>query len=341
MSKHLKFTVGKDSSGYKTVEISIGDKQIEYKILRNELNPVDKNQKFSVPAPEGWIDEFNALNIFGWEKTYVGDKNSDGERWQLTLKDGKKIYHGRGANAHPDDWDEFLDLLDALIPEIEFLDGKRVESIELRLSRDEPKDELQIIEKLTLARYKETLIIKKESSAHAYNLGMEDTKNFLDVCQKYFGGLEVNDFLEKFETPTKLFYLLNLHDGTNISGLKSFNDHAMTGIVPFIKEIHSFAADLSAEIFSPDVLNVNNDNEKIILCKVQFKGNYKSYTYRAEDETLAVGDVVDVPVGRNNDVTQAKIVDIGYFDAAEAPCPVDKIKMIIGKHVANEWESPL
>ena len=107
----------------------------------------------------------------------------------------------------------------------------------------------------------------------------------------------------------------------------------------FIEVIKDFASDLSAEIFAPINDDDQNKPDKYIFCKVQFKGSYKSYTYRTEDKTLSVGDVVDVPVGRNNDIAQARIVEIGYFDEEEAPFPIERIKVIIGKHVANDWEN--
>jgi len=113
----------------------------------------------------------------------------------------------------------------------------------------------------------------------------------------------------------------------------------LPGVVNFAAVLKNFVSDLTAEIFLPTPAEIVSAQDKYIFCKVQFKGNYKQYSYRTEDETLSVGDIVDVPVGRNNDVTQAKIVEIGYFDEYEVPFPVDKVKMIIGKHVANAWDN--
>ena len=335
MSKHLKFTVGTVQRGYKSVEIFLGDGNVAYKILRNGLNPLDKNQPVITTDKKNFFCELDALNIFGWEKNYVGDKNSDGEQWRLTFTDGEKIYHGRGSNAYPDDWEEFLDWLDALIPEMNFIDGKRIDGVELKLAR-RIDDSLNFFERLTLTRGDETLTIEKNSSTHSYRLGADGTKNFLDICQKFFDGIDVQ---RTAEARTEIFFRLTCHDGSEFEGSTEFNERGLTGVTQFAEEIHTFAPDLTAEIFLPEVLNVNDDSAKIILCKVQFKNNYKSYTYRAEDETLAVGDVVDVPVGKNNDVTNAKIVDIGYFDAADAPYPVDRIKFVIGRHVATEWDN--
>ena len=330
MGNQIKFSVGNTQRGYKSVEISLGDTKIEYKILRNGLNPVKKNS-VTVNVDKNSSDALDSLNIFAWEKNYVGDKIS-GEQWSLTFQNGEKIYRGRGSNAYPDNWDDFLDWLDVLIPEMNFIDGKRVDAVEMSLSRADD----EIFEDLTVNRRENLLTLEKNSSTHTYHLSIDETKNFLDVCQKYFENLEVNaaeDYIPKISVK------LQRHDGSTTDFSAPYNDFSMPDVAKFAEEIHAFASDLSAEIFSPEALHITNDAEKFILCKVQFKGNYKSYTYRAEDETFAVGDVVDVPVGRNNDVTQAKIVDIGYFDEDELPIPLDRIKSIIGRHTGNAWDN--
>ena len=328
MSNQIKFSVGNVLRGYKSVEISVDGAQVEYKILRNGLKSVDKNLTVH---KEYDAEEFDALNIFAWEKNYVGDKKPDAEQWTLTFTDGDKIYRGRGTNAYPDTWDDFLDWLDKIIPEMDLVDGKRLENVAFRLLRDD-----EIFEELTINRGDNLLTLEKNSSTHTYHLSIEETKNFLDVCQKYFETLEANDGEDYV---TKISVNLQRHDGSAENFVMAYNDFSMPSVVKFAEEIHAFADDLSAEIFSPEALHVTNEVERIILCKVQFKGNYKPYTYRAEDETLAVGEIVDVPVGRNNDVTQAKIVDIGYFDEDEISIPLDRIKTIIGKHDGNAWEN--
>ena len=322
MNSRIKFSVGNVRRGYKSVEISVDGTKVEYKILRNEFKPVDKNP-VAVNVDNNRLD---ALNIFAWEKIYFGEETSDGEQWSLTFTDGNEIYRGRGTNAYPDAWDDFLDALDALIPEMQFVDVRRVDAVEMQLSN---------VEKLSLSR-NGILTIEKISSTHEYRLSTEDTKKFLDVCQKYFDALEIADFNGD---GLNISVKLTRHDQSTTDFSASYSEIAMPGVVKFAEDIHAFAADLSAEIFCPEASHVTGDAERFILCKVQFKGNYKAYTYRAEDETLAVGEIVDVPVGRNNDVTQAKIVDIGYFDEDEVTIPLDRIKTIIGRHTGNAWDN--
>ena len=324
----LKFTIGTVQRGYKSVEILIGDSfaQVGYKILRNEFKPVDKNQSVA-NVDNDWLYELYEINIPLWEKFY-GD-GSNGVQWSLTLRDSENICRSRGTNAFPDGWDDFLDCLDALVPEMQFIDGNRIDGLELTLTHGDT------CERLNLTRADETLTLDKNSSTHSYRLGTNGTKKFLAVCQKFFDALEVTD---DNLCEMKLAVKLTHHDESTTEITATYSEFAMPGVVKFAEAIHEFMPDLTAKIFVPENIRLI-DAEKIILCKVQFKGSYKSYTYRTEDETLAVGDVVDVPVGRNNDIVQARIVDIGYFDADDTPFPPDKIKTVAGKHAGNGWEN--
>ncbi len=328
MTKQLKFTVGGFFCGYKTVEISIGTKKVSYKILRNGLEEVTKKKSRTVEVSDEWLAEFDALDIFSWEKNYSNAETCDGTQWELTLKHGRKSYRGGGSNAYPENWTRFLDWLDALIPEMHFVYRERLEKVTLNYSREE------LFETLTLDRRKKSLTLDKNFSHHVYNL---DLKEIFDAAQSLFDNAEIQQ-LEEFATP-KIKIELVRHDGSIENFETIYSEACLPGLTEFITKIRGVVNDLTAEIFTPGAGNVINRQGKYIFCKVQFKDSYKSYSYRTEDETLSVGDVVDVPVGKNNDVAQARIVEIGYFDEAEAPFPIDRIKKIIGKHIADDWEN--
>lgn len=97
--------------------------------------------------------------------------------------------------------------------------------------------------------------------------------------------------------------------------------------------------DLSMNLLSSEACSVAatrncppGAHEKYIYCKVRFGNSYKLYSYRTEDASLEVGDVVKVPVGKDGDIGYATIEQIGYFTAEDAPYPVDKTKLILGLH---------
>ena len=334
MIKYIKFTVGNVREGYKTIEISIGTKNVTYKILRNGLFEVGKKKSRTVEVDDKWLAEFDALNVFAWAKDYCDVKISGDTQWEFIFKHGRKNFRSHGSNSYPENWVRFLDWLDKLIPEMYFVNRKQVEKVTLNYSRGlEMGDE--IFETLTLDRSAKTLTLDKKNSKHIYNLNSAEEKLF-DAAQIFFDNLEVQPFTE-VEIP-KIKIELIRHDGSIDNFETLYGEGCLPGLTEFVEVIKGFASDLSAEIFLPSKVELQNQQGKYIFCKVQFKGSYKSYSYRTEDETLAVGDVVDVPVGKNNDVAQAKIVEIGYFDEEEAPFSIDKIKMIIGKHLVNDWE---
>lgn len=325
MKRQLKFTIGGFFDGYKTVEIIIKGGEVSYKILRIGLLNVDKKISSAAEVPKAWLNELDALQIFSWKENYSADV-LDGTQWELTFKDGKKIYHGHGTNAYPENFERFLDWLDALIPELEFVNRKRLEKVTLNY----------LEECLTLDRRDKTLTLNKKNSRHTYDVD-EDIKKIFDTCQKFFDGLEVEEVESVY--PAQVKFELVLHDNSVETFETPYNENFLPGLMNFVKELQDIASDLTAEIFSPPPAEVVPRQGKYIFCKVQFKGTYKHYTYQTDDETLAVGDVVDVPVGKNNDVNQARIVEIGYFDEYEAPFPIDRIKKIIGKHIADDFEN--
>lgn len=338
MIKHIKFTIGGVFSGYKTVELAIGTKNVSYKILRNGLNDIDKKNSRVVGLSEEWLADFDALNISSWETDYTNAEVQDGTQWELIYKWGKKSYIGHGSNAYPENFGRFLDWLDKLIPQMQFVNRKQLEKVTLNYYRVSAIG-YEIFEDLTLDRREKTLTLNKKNAQtnakHIYDITPVEDKIF-DAAQDFFDNLEMEPSPE-LKVP-KIKIELVRHSGS-VDNLETvYSEGYLPGLTKFIEVIKGFVSDLSAEIFAP--INDGQDkNDKYIFCKVQFKGSYKSYTYRTEDETLAVGDVVDVPVGRNNDVAQARIVEIGYFDEEEAPFPIDRIKMIIGKHVAGDWEN--
>ncbi|NYA66037.1 hypothetical protein HZI56_02520, partial [Lactobacillus salivarius] len=53
--------------------------------------------------------------------------------------------------------------------------------------------------------------------------------------------------------------------------------------------------------------------------------------YLTDDESIQVGDEVEIPVGVDNHVVKAKIADINYYYKEEAPYPIEKTKKILRK----------
>lgn len=69
---------------------------------------------------------------------------------------------------------------------------------------------------------------------------------------------------------------------------------------------------------------------------VSFGGNGIIYHYRTDDETLAVGNKVVVPVGNDRKEAVAEVITVQKHRRKTAPYPVDKAKFIIRRHIPDE-----
>lgn len=86
------------------------------------------------------------------------------------------------------------------------------------------------------------------------------------------------------------------------------------------------------EIFDPSVYGkAKRRISEYIFCSVTFDEGYKSYYYLTEDDSIEIGDLVLVPVGKDNHVAVVEVVNIEYFSEDNVPLPVDKTKRIIRK----------
>lgn len=71
---------------------------------------------------------------------------------------------------------------------------------------------------------------------------------------------------------------------------------------------------------------------EFIVCGVTFHGEGQIYHYWTEDTSLSDGDWVRVPVGNGNQATMGRIESIGYFTRDNAPFPIERMKMILGRY---------
>ncbi|MSE08548.1 hypothetical protein GKC33_07480, partial [Lactobacillus salivarius] len=101
----------------------------------------------------------------------------------------------------------------------------------------------------------------------------------------------------------------------------------------FIKDITNIISqEDEEEIFKSSVYNRRLRRKgEYIICGVFFEGGYKEYNYLTDDESIQVGDEVEIPVGVDNHVVKAKIADVNYYYKEEAPYPIEKTKKILRK----------
>ena len=77
------------------------------------------------------------------------------------------------------------------------------------------------------------------------------------------------------------------------------------------------------------------------FCSVEFDEGGKSYYYLTENDTLAIGDFVFVPVGKDGRTAIVEIVNIEYFPEDKVPFPLEKVKRIIRKCTDDDFDLPI
>ena len=104
------------------------------------------------------------------------------------------------------------------------------------------------------------------------------------------------------------------------AGLRTYDKYSLpTDWGDFIKDITNIISqEDETEIFKSSVYNR----------RLRRKGEYN---YLTDDESIQVGDEVEIPVGVDNHVVKAKIADVNYYYKEEAPYPIEKTKKILRK----------
>lgn len=93
------------------------------------------------------------------------------------------------------------------------------------------------------------------------------------------------------------------------------------------------------EIFDPSIYGkTKRRKSEYIYCSVIFDEGNKGYYYLTDDDSIEIDDFVLVPVGKDNYVTVAKVVNVEYFSEKSVPLPVAKTKRIIRKCKDDDFE---
>ena len=352
MLEYLKFSIGSMQSGYKSIALQCEDGRAEYEILRAGLLDVAKG-KNQAKMSDDCLTKWNSLRISSWDSVYPASDAPTGEAWSLVVCEGGETYRSEGDSSYPREWQQFLEWLDALMPEMEFISPKRVEEVILRCRVIGPAgfhhERLEINRLEQTAHFEKWGEPKSEEATSAYTLKSSHRYDFsnardyfdelMNLCQQFFDPLtfEENGAFARENALVQVW--LKLHDGSTLTG---HVDSSVPGWTGFLKGARRYFTDLASNIFCSRQIQTNpmaeekNKEQKYLYCKVRFKNSYRLYSYRTEDDSLRVGDWVDVPVGQENNVICGRIEKIEHFDAAHVPYPINKTKIIIGKHEGDE-----
>ena len=84
----------------------------------------------------------------------------------------------------------------------------------------------------------------------------------------------------------------------------------------------------------------NELDQTIKLCSCSFSSYGKTYYYQTDDDTIAIGDAVKVPVGNKGKIAIAVVENIEYVAEKELPFSLKKIKKIIAVEYRMQRQIP-
>lgn len=350
MLEFLKFSVG-GYHGYTNVKIMMENRLVKVKI-DSMLHPLSNGETI-LPFKQGekWIDKLEALCIRKWKSKYDLEdmRICDGEQWSLEYKEvGERCRHIAGDNAYPPNWTEFLSVMNEVSPmdipmqidefDFEYKNYKELESID---EIDTQKVILDYFEKISIDRKSEKISFIKHIGSgceirHECFVEM-GVVNLLDDLMEFF--TEDNSSVV-YELPVNPTFSLNIKyqsgDIQQLSG--SYNRHHLPDywkdMMDCIAEFISFYGFLG-DTFNSTIFGKGVKENELIYCTVNYNNNTKGFYYQTTDDTLAVGDVVIVPVGKDNTRREATIKKIEYFTEDTVPFPIGTTKHILCRKLDN------
>lgn len=118
MFEYLKFNVGGYFYGFREIEVTNNNGELEVKFT-DHLSVL--GVETSSPD-DGWTDKLFSLEIDKWNTSYDDVRVLDGTQWELDYKlKGQDTKHIYGSNAYPENWMKLVELLEEFHPEIDFL----------------------------------------------------------------------------------------------------------------------------------------------------------------------------------------------------------------------------
>ena len=324
--------------------------------------PVRRNTKrFRIPA------DIAAYTLQRLGDYFASDSEllfaTDVGMWDLILTntDGETFKYS--GSLAPDDGGFFENISEAIraqlnMPDLYVFDGMyasdRIERIELDYHRVRKfKTKEPIAQHLEYATWDlgERLTINREDDTIEYfqKIGLEcdvlRRYHVLEGVSSFLDGLDVDSLFSEFlpapadavEDPLDLNeYTLKVHylygSTREITGI--YDREGLPADWPeFMEELVSFLNFYSGgELTDFDVYAARRRRTSdLMYCSVEFEPEGKTYYYISDDASIAVDDMVEVPVGKDNKASTAKVVAVEFFSRDDAPLSPDKVKRVIRK----------
>lgn len=134
MLKFLRFNIGGFFDGYDEVRLWNYKHSAKYEVLNMNFHRIEdfnlyEKKRLTINNLDR-LSEWDTLCVNSWANEYY-QCACDGTQWELTYReDGKKTRHIYGSNAYPPQWNQFIEWLDALMPEMHFAEELEEEEID-------------------------------------------------------------------------------------------------------------------------------------------------------------------------------------------------------------------
>ncbi|MBR0577193.1 hypothetical protein KCG48_12790 [Proteiniclasticum sp. BAD-10] len=257
-------------------------------------------------------------------------------------EEGRPARRISGDNAYPEEWTEFLELLDEVVPEAGLISPQRVEKLALYFQhrfQEYRRGRAYWVE------YSESLVVERKIRKIRY---LRQFSPEATITQEYhLPGLitklldALDELLEDFSSSqaqgldTALPVMevsIFRHDGQIDQAVFPYHRREVPEVWPaLMEEIRVALSGLRrfGDIFDADLFNLGVKPGEHIYCRVRFEDSAKEYYYRTLDDTLQPGDRVLVPVGPSDYLCQGTIQYVEYYPEEEVPYPLEKTKFIL------------
>ncbi len=291
------------------------------------------------------------IGIEDWARSHVDPFGPGGEVWTLTYRrPGEPEVQIEGDRAHPDNWEEFLKVVDMLVPQST---PKPIDRITLTVSRDVSVTDGEgnvlirpYLQTLDIVRRRGTITIQRsEADDHTYTLKLTLNKavaHFLDSCVLMFrrqlwipsdnatGAADFRLQVQRRGEPADVW-----------TGIYARN------VLPpewpmFMGRLHEFMGFYAnpGEMFDEDAYGHGVRPGELIYLTVHVGKINRQLSYRTNDNTIRSGDRVLVPLGQENYPVEGRVADVGYFTPEDVPWPLEETKFVLRVLHGEAGDSP-
>lgn len=335
MLEYLIFTLNPPFQGELRVQVRVYDGSVQVTVESEDYPAENGDTWLEGEAAQRFLQALQNVRISGWRSAYAEDGPQDGMTWSIEYKQaGKHCRTISGRNAGPENWLDFLSVMDCVAPVLNPAQVDRI-SLEVNFPAETWTEEGASREFLVADRAKGLLL-----------LGCATAEGRI-TSRDYYAPEDVSLLLDRigalpFEQPAKAaeeaedlpVYELTLErhkqSPLTISGLygRQGLPACWHGLMEAIEAFRS-AFGYRERLVLPRVYARDLRGETYLYCSVSFGGSPRSYYYRTDDPRIAPGDAVRVPFGEEE---RAGVVEaVGRFSAQDVPYPLERTKWILEK----------